>query len=198
MQRPDCLVPWFPGAWRRSATVNIRKRAASLRLLTAAVILTGSLTAAALAADGSSAGGHGNTISGGELRTFSFSVVRHANGTVTGNVQVKDRALDVRVHSIIDCVKFEAGNRAIMSGPITESSDPALVVPGRIAVFGVEDNGEGAAAAPDRITTVPDFAPPKSCDEFTFVGDTLREIVNPGVTVRVLVPISNGNIQVQR
>jgi hypothetical protein len=46
------------------------------------------------------------------------------------------------------------------------------------------------------MTTVPDYAPPKSCTEFTFVGDTLREIANPTVIVRALTPILAGNIQV--
>jgi hypothetical protein len=143
------------------------------------------------------AGGHGNLISGGELRTFSFSAVQHPDGTVSGQVQVKNRALNVEVHVDVDCLKFEAGNRAIAGGTITRSSDPAFIAPGRISVFGVEDNGEGAAASADRITTIPDYAPPKSCNEFTFVGDTLREIANPSVVVRALTPITSGNIQVQ-
>ena len=40
-------------------------------------------------------------------------------------------------------------------------------LPGRIAVFGVEDNGEGTDAPTDRITTIPDYDPPNSCDGFT-------------------------------
>jgi hypothetical protein len=173
------------------------KRGSSLRLFAIAVMVTGLVATAAAAAGNPFAGGHGNIISGAELRTFSFAAVRHADGTVTGDVQVKNRALDVRVHSKIDCLKFEAGNRAIMSGPITESSNPALIVPGRIAVFGVEDNGEGVTAPADRITTIPDYQPPKSCKEFTFVGDSLRDVADLGVSVRVLTPILNGNIQVR-
>jgi hypothetical protein len=46
------------------------------------------------------------------------------------------------------------------------------------------------------MTTVPDYALPKSCNEFTFVGDTLREIAAPDVIVRALTPILAGNIQV--
>lgn len=64
-------------------------------------------------------------------------------------------------------------------------------------MFGVEDNGEGSNAPVHRITTVPDYAPPKSCTEFTIVDGTLREIVNPGVVVRPLTPITAGNIQVR-
>ena len=174
-----------------------RTRAAVLPVLVTAAMLTGVLAAAAAGSSNPSAGGHGNLVSGGELRTFSFTAVRHADGTVAGQVQVKNRALDVHAHISVDCLKFEPGNRAIASGTITQSSNPALIVPGRIAVLGVEDNGEGAAAAADTITTIPDYAPPKSCNEFTFVGSTLREIANLSVVVRPLTPILNGDIQVR-
>ena len=177
--------------------MNTRKRAASLRLLAAAVMLTGLLTTAAVAANLPFAGGHGNVISAGDTRTFSFAVTRNADGTVTGQADVKNRGLDIRLHVEIDCLKFEGGNRAIMSGPVTQSSNPAQVALGRIAVFGVEDNGEGMAAPTDRITTIPDYQPSKSCNEFTFVVDTLRDVANLDVSVRALIPILNGNIQVQ-
>ncbi len=177
--------------------MHTRKRAASLRLLAVAAMLTGLLATAAVAVNNPFAGGHGNVISAGDLRTFSFAVVRHADGTVTGQAAVKNRGLDIRLHVEIDCLKFEAGNRAIMSGAITQSSNPAQVAPGRIAVFGVEDNGEGVDAPTDRITTIPDYQPPKSCNGFTFVGNTLRDVANLDVSVRALIPILNGNIQVQ-
>jgi hypothetical protein len=166
-------------------------------LLVAAVTLAGAVTSVATGASNPFAGGHGNLISGGELRTFSSAVVENADGEVVGQVDVKNRALDVRAHIVVACLKFEGENRAIVSGTITQSSNPALIVPGRIAVFGVEDNGEGDGAPADRITTIPDYAPPKSCDEFTFVGSTLRELANPTVVVRTLTPITAGNIQVQ-
>lgn len=166
-------------------------------LLVGAVTLAGLLASVATGATNSFAGGHGNLISGGELRTFSFAAVENADGTVTGQVSVKNRALDIRAHIVVDCLKFEPGNRAIVSGAITQSSNPALFLPGRIAVFGVEDNGEGLAAPVDRITTIPDYAPPKSCNDFTFVGSTLRDVANLAVAVRTLTAITGGNIQVQ-
>lgn len=177
--------------------MNGRTRAASLSVLVTAAMLAGLLASAAAGSSNSSAGGHGNLISGGELRTFSFTVVENAAGTVAGQVEVKNRSLDVRAHIDVDCVKFEAGNRAIVSGTITNSSNPGLIVPGRIGVFGVEDNGEGKSSPADRITTIPDYAPPKSCNEFTFVDSTLRDVANLAVVVRTLTPIENGNIQVR-
>jgi hypothetical protein len=166
-------------------------------LLIAAVTLTGLMASVATGANNPFAGGHGNLISGGELRTFSFAAVETVDGTASGQVAVKNRALDVRAQINVDCLKFESGNRAIVSGTITQSSNPALIIPGRVGVFGVEDNGEGAVAPVDRITTIPDYAPPKSCNEFTFVGSTLREVANPAVVVRTLTPIEDGNIQLQ-
>ena len=174
-----------------------RTKAVLLALLVTAATLAGLLASGAAGSSNPSAGGHGNLISGGELRTFSFTATRNADGTAAGQAQVKNRSLDVRLHIVVDCLKFEAGNRAIVSGTITQSSNPGLVVPGRIAVFGVEDNGEGEAAPADRITTIPDYAPPKSCNEFTFVGSTLRDVANLSVVVRTLTPIVNGNIQVR-
>lgn len=143
------------------------------------------------------ASGHGNIVSGGELRTFSFAVLDDGDGTVTGQVEVRNRALDIRVHMEVDCYRAEPGHRAIVGGVITQSSNPGLIAPGRIGVLGVEDNGSGPLAPTDRITTIPDYAPPKSCQDFTFVGDTLRDSAAPGVVVRTLVPILAGDIQVR-
>jgi hypothetical protein len=170
----------------------------SLLLLAAVVMLASLLTAPAAAGRNPSASGHGNRISLGELRTFSFTAVEHADGTVTGEAEVFNRGWPVIAHWKIDCLQFVGENRAIASGAITHSDDPVVEV-GRIAVFGVEDNGEGENAPPDRITTVPDYAPPKSCNEFTFVGDELHEKKQGRRTVfvRTLGDILDGNIQVK-
>jgi hypothetical protein len=165
----------------------------SLLLLAAVVMLAILLTSPAAAGGNPRASGHGNRISLGELRTFSFTVVEHADGTVTGEAEVFNRGWPIITHWKIDCLQFVGENRAIASGPITYSDAPVVEV-GRIAVFGVEDNGEGKNDPPDRITTVPDYAPGKSCNEFTFVGDELHD--SDGF-VRTLGPILAGNIQVK-
>jgi hypothetical protein len=166
----------------------------------AAVIMLASLLTTPAAADGNpSASGHGNRISLGELRTFSFTAVQQKDGTVIGEAEVFNRGFPVRVHQKIDCLKFVEGNKAIMSGPITQSSDPGVAALGNIAVFGVEDNGEGVNAPTDRITTVPDYAPEEGidCNDFTFVDDTLRNVNDLSVVVRPLGTILAGNIQVK-
>ncbi|MGH9154126.1 MAG: hypothetical protein ACRD03_17465 [Acidimicrobiales bacterium] len=164
--------------------------------------LVAAMTIGVLASVGAAAGrppasGHGNLVSGGELRTFSFAVTTGADGAVQGHVEVKNRSLGIRIHMEVDCFKLEAGSRAIVGGTITQSSNPGLIPTGRIGVFGVEDNGEGSDAPADRITTIPDYAAPKSCTGFAFVGDTLRDAADPGVVVRTLTPITAGNIQVR-
>jgi len=169
----------------------------SLRLLAAAVMLTSLLTSPAAARGNPTASGHANLTAGvGQTRTFSFTAVKDADGTVTGQGEVNNPSFPIRVHWKIDCIKFEGGNRVIASGPVTQSSDPGTIAVGRITVFGVEDNGEGKNAPLDRITTIPDYAPPKSCNEFSFDGAGLRDDTL-GVVVRTLRPIEAGNIQVQ-
>jgi hypothetical protein len=169
----------------------------SLLLLGAVVMLTGLLTSAAAASGNPKASGHANlTVGDGQTRTFSFTAVQGADGTVTGQGTVNNPSFPIRLHFGIDCLKFDGDNRVIASGPITQSSDLDTVAVGRIAVFAVEDNGEGVNAPPDRITTIPDYDPPKSCNEFSFVGDGLRDDTT-GEIVRPLRPIEAGQIQVQ-
>ena len=174
-----------------------RSFAAALRLLAVVGLLIGCIASGAAAAGNPTVSGHANTTVGaGQTRTFSFTAVQQADGTVTGQATVNNSSFPIRVHWTIACLNFVGGNRVIASGPITQSSDPATIAVGRIAVFGVEDNGAGNKAAPDQITTVPDYAPPKRCTEFSFAGDGLRDDTL-GVVVRSLIAIEAGNIQVQ-
>jgi hypothetical protein len=147
-------------------------------------------TRSAIAAGGNpSASGQGILTSDGELRTFSFTAVQHKDGTVTGQAEVNNRALNLRVHIEIVCLNI-IGNRAYVGGFVTQSSLPSFTVPGDTAVFAVEDNGEGANAASDRITLT-GFA----------VFDTLD--CHDPVVIDVLDnfagfnPIKAGNIQVK-
>jgi hypothetical protein len=166
-----------------------------LLLVPAVVVAISLLGSAAGARANQGASGHANlTVGDGLTRTFSFTAVRQADGTVTGQANVNNPSFPIRVHFTIDCLKF-VGNRVIASGPVTQSTDPQTVALGRISVFAVEDNGEGANAPADRITTIPDYAPPKSCNEFSFVGDGLHDDTL-GQIVRPLRPIEAGQIQV--
>src|SRR5436309_1407760 len=103
-----------------------------------------------------------------ESISISFNARQHTSSgdadgemTFSGPLQVSDQDVDgdgssspnaptVTVKVKFDCLVVR-GNRASMSGKITESSLPALV--GRQSVLAVEDNGEGSkATAPDRFT----------------------------------------------
>lgn len=113
---------------------------------------------------GPSANGHGNlTVGDGELRTFSFHARRKKDGTVEGSLELHNRALGTRTHADIDCLRFISPTRAIMSGPITHTTNPVFVV-GTHGFFTVTDNGEGAGDPEDTISNY--FAPvrPQGCE----------------------------------
>ena len=96
-----------------------------------------------------SANGAGQfTPQGGELRTFSFSAVKHADGTVDGQADVDSRVSDHRFHYVLDCLHIlNNGNTAYLSGKVTESNLPAVHV-GDHAWFAVKQG------SPDQITLV--------------------------------------------
>jgi hypothetical protein len=89
-----------------------------------------------------SATGSGHFESGGELRTFAFSAVQRADGTVQGEWQVVSRVgAGTKLHGDVVCVSV-LGNRAWV-GTRIESSDNPVVVIGSEGGFRVVDNGEG-------------------------------------------------------
>jgi hypothetical protein len=176
--------------------MNRKALSVSLVLLAAVAMINGLLTSAAARGIPKTSGHANLTVGDGQTRTFSFTAVQHADGTVTGEGEVNNPSFPIRIHFEIDCLKFDGDKRVIASGPITQSSDPDTIAVGRIGVFAVEDNGEGVNAPPDRITTIPDYDPPKSCNEFSFVADDLRDDTT-GLIVRPLRPIEAGQIQVQ-
>lgn len=166
--------------------------------LLAGMLATATIAASTAVAGGNpQASGHANlTVGDGQTRTFSFTAVENADGTVSGQAEVNNPSFPIRVHLTIDCLKFVGDNRAIASGPVTRSSDPGTIAVGRIGVVAVEDNGDRGHPPPDRITTIPDYAPPRSCNEFSFDGDGLRDDTT-GLIVRPLRPIEAGQIQVR-
>lgn len=164
----------------------------------AVVVAAGVLVPSAAVAQGNrSASGHGNlTVGDGHTRTFSFTAVEKPDGTVVGQGTVNNPSFPIRAHFRIDCLKFQGPTRVVASGPVTHSSAPGTVDVGRIFVFAVEDNGEGAKAAADRITTIPDYAPPKSCSDFSAGSSGLRDDTF-GVVERPWRAIEAGQIQVR-
>lgn len=119
--------------------------------------------------DGVSANGTFKFTSAGAAKTIDFNARLHTNGTdasgemtFSGPAEISNQDVDgdgtpspgvlanVTVKVKFDCLVVN-GNRAAMSGKITESTLPDLV--GRQSVLAVEDNGEGnGAAGADRFT----------------------------------------------
>lgn len=90
--------------------------------------------------------GSGHFTRGGQLRTFSFSAVKRADGTVTGEWQRFNRAIGAKAHGDVTCFT-RAGNQAWLGGVVERTT----TVPGEVA-WTVIDNGEGANSAPDQIS----------------------------------------------
>jgi hypothetical protein len=86
---------------------------------------------------------------------LSFNARKYADGSVTGRFEyhqvVEGEAFVFNVD--VTCMNVYDGNRAKIGGVIVNSNDPTLP-PGRYAWFQVFDNGEGAAAPPDRSSLI--------------------------------------------
>lgn len=144
------------------------------------------------ASSGPAASGHGNWINpAGEYVSRSFQGHEQADGTVVGNFvqHITSTTGDKRVNKgDIDCLRVgpiaELGlgaNEAVLSGPIEENVNPAII--GWTQIFRVQDNGEGGDP-PDQMSGV-FFRSPES-------GINCRNFVPPTVS-----PVEGGNIQVK-
>jgi hypothetical protein len=136
-------------------TISRTKRMAILGLALAATLAAAPRAAAAHENVTQSATGSGQfelTSDAGvsALRTFAFEANNTSNGSVTGQAQIDNRAVAQRLHIEIDCLNI-IGNIAVMSGTLTHATGSGISV-GDAAIFGVQDNGEGAGASPDRVT----------------------------------------------
>jgi hypothetical protein len=164
-----------------------------MRFTTAAVatlaIVVGAVVADAPAASQSvvaSATGSGHMVRpDGTFRSFSFSARRYADGTSDGQLQLNSRSFDVVVHIRIDCLRV-VGNVAHMSGRITRINNPEEGEVGELNRVEVRDNGEGADAPPDQVSTIP--ANPGDADPTTCVDPPTN------ATIRT---VQRGNVQVR-
>lgn len=82
----------------------------------------------------------------GELRTFSFTARRYADGTVKGEWQQLNREVEVKAHGNVTCFTI-IGNQVWLGGDAERSND----APGGVAWRAV-DNGQGSKSPPDRIS----------------------------------------------
>ena len=149
------------------------------------------------------ASGHGHFIfvdpdTGEEgLRTFSFSVVQHRDGSYGGQGQLNNRAQGAIIHFEVNCAVVD-GNALLVTGIVTRVSGSAFSEVGDPVIFGARDNGNGDP--PDEITNLfvidPEFRR-ETCEEGTALVGQLG-----GVNVVIdfflggTTPIDGGAIQV--
>ena len=148
--------------------------------LLALTALALAIPAGAAAAVFASASGSGTVRFGNTIEHIAFSARQIAGTEATGEARIHNATAGVRVHVDVNCLNV-IGNYAIVSGIVTESSDPTAVPVGSQAIFAVLDAGQGRSR---------DFA---SIANFYEVG------VGPDCTVPSefdLVPV-NGNFRVE-
>lgn len=82
----------------------------------------------------------------GALRTLSFNARMYADGSVSGRLQAKNRENGVEGKADVICIRFTRPNLAwiILDIPHAFGSE--------VTAMAVEDNGQGSAADPDRMT----------------------------------------------
>jgi hypothetical protein len=159
------------------------------RVLLATLMATVALSSQVLPVRGAGAAviasttGSGQTTVAGELRTFSFTARRDADGVATGMAQVDNRAIDEMFQLRVDCINV-VGNIAIVSGVISRHTDLHAI--GLTGIFAAQDSGEGWAAPPDLVTQVFFFRP----------GAVSCADLRPADAAPFLVPIDDGNVQV--
>lgn len=120
--------------------------------LAALLVVTGAAGNGGVVASATGSG-HISTLGGN--RTFAFTAREYADGGDKGQLEINFHPGEtspiphIVVHAEVDCVRV-IGNVAIISGIVTHTNFPAFEnVRG---ILSVQDNGEGASAAPDLIS----------------------------------------------
>ena len=173
------------------------KHKAALAALGCTTLLLGGMNGATAAAPVESATGHGTLLAQNEdgdtvKRQFSFTARKDADGNVTGQAQLVNRAFSgaegpapYRLHIDISCM-YTAGNIAVFGGTVKSTNDPGL---DDAVFFSVQDNGEPGTE--DRISRTFFWD-----DDPGTTGDP-QACMLTGVTDFPLEPIESGNIQVR-
>lgn len=132
-----------------------------------------------------SATGSGITLAGGEIRVASFSVIKRADGRVSGQFQIDVKVLGVSWHTNVECLTV-VGNMAFLGGTVTRSSGPPVTV-GSKSYFWVRDNGTGQNDTADEISVANLNETQQGLDDFcNLVQNQLpaRTVVQGNVHVR--------------
>jgi hypothetical protein len=117
---------------------------------------------------------------------YSNSAIRHANGSVTGEFELKsEQDGGLRVHGDVICFTI-VGNRARLGGFIEKSTIPDFE--GLYAVWTIIDNGEGANDPPDQTS-----------DFFLVLSAATAQLhCTVGFNLAPFLPVLGGNLQVHQ
>ena len=118
-------------------------------LLAALTVALGFLPGLSLAQPASASGSGKFTVNGMD-RTFSFSAIQQPKGTVAGQAELHNSATGTVLHMDIDCLRFLAPNRVVISGRITKSNVPGTE--GMTGTFEALDNGDGSQSPPGELS----------------------------------------------
>jgi hypothetical protein len=130
-----------------------------------------------------SATGSGHYTTGGEIRTFAFSAVRNADGSVKGEYQINVHASDLFFHVTVTCMDV-VGNTAFVAGIIDKASGPPIIE-GTVSYFYTTDGGEGPDAV-DIVSVARINDRPEAAEEFC---TTHPRLLPPRI-------VEKGNVQV--
>lgn len=127
-------------------------------------------------------------------RNIAFSANKKADGSVTGQIQLKNRETGVTYHGDMICVAYVEGSDPPIYG--LAASDQRVVgdegsAMGEV-VWAVRDNGQGANAEPDQITFWEWF--PEGVGKF--LCEDLATFFPPAVIEGLFIPVEAGNISV--
>ena len=113
-----------------------------MKRVVAVAALALATAAPAAAAAGASASGSGTVLFGNTIEHIAFTAQQLTGTAATGEATIIDASAGVRVHVDVNCLNV-IGNYAIVSGVVTQSSDPTAVPVGSEAIFAVVDSGQG-------------------------------------------------------
>jgi hypothetical protein len=96
--------------------------------------------------------------------TYAFSASVDADGNVRGQAQIRLSDPLVSLHAEVTCLAV-AGTSAWVGGVVTETSDPNIAPEGMQFWLRAQDNGDGEASNPDKISSVRLGAPASVCSQ---------------------------------
>ena len=151
----------------------------------------GEVAALGVGMAGPAARGSGHLMVGDEYRTFSF----HARDDAGGALNLQARQLDIHLKGDIACVNV-IDNRAVLVGYFSRGA--GAYEEGAVFGFMVEDNGEGEAALPDRISLLVPFPIQPGFPTYESIGEFLCDSDPSAISSFFpLQEFEGGNIQVQ-